>query len=153
MSVQTTLDRAKQMGLRIKAERGQMSGAELGKRIGVTRQTVNDWEHGKIISMKAAHLLALADAFCVPVEYLWAGGDRRKNVGHLYDEPTSEEEAAIGREWGKLQEPQRSVMAETIHLHVAAQKRADRKPPPVVDKGDPKGKRKPRRDDEHPIPN
>ncbi|MDE2106615.1 MAG: helix-turn-helix transcriptional regulator [Patescibacteria group bacterium] len=110
-----------------------MSVEALAKLVGLRPTTIYDLERSDSKSSTKLHLFA--DALGVSVHWLETGKGQRtggsmardpdfRDHTPVYGLPISEEEAEMGREWGKLLEPQRSAIAQQIQLLVAAQKRA-----------------------------
>lgn len=127
------------VGDRIRTQRKllRMSVATLARAAGIAASTLYDLERGDSRSSTALPLLAAH----LGLSARWLAdktGPRLVNELHgvrenapVYGTPISSEEAEVGREWGKLQEPHRSVIYTQIQLLVAAQKRGERHPEKV----------------------
>jgi transcriptional regulator with XRE-family HTH domain len=107
-----------------------MSVKAMARAVGLAESTIYDLERSDSDSSTKLHLFA--KALGLNVHWLETGKGQRlltdapasvREEARVYALPISPEEADIGREWGKLDEPQRSAIAEQIHLLVAAQKR------------------------------
>ena len=70
------------IGARIKARRKDvgMTQEELGKKIGVTKATINKYETGIVVNMKRPTVEKIAKALDVPPGYLMGWTDNQANV-------------------------------------------------------------------------
>lgn len=75
----------------------------------------------------------------MPPGFLDATDDKAKAL--IWSAPISEEEAEIGRAWGKLEEPMRTAVREMIYLKIGTQVRRRRSAPVSTHRARPKRKR------------
>ena len=67
-------------------ELNQMTQADLSKKLGITKSSVNEWEMGVSIP-STQELIALASLFKVSADYILGQEDNaRANIGHLEDD-------------------------------------------------------------------
>jgi transcriptional regulator with XRE-family HTH domain len=57
--------------------------AEIARRVGVERQTVGDWYHGRSVNVRPDHLFALADVLGVEARWLATGHGPRERVSPI----------------------------------------------------------------------
>jgi transcriptional regulator with XRE-family HTH domain len=56
--------------------------AEIARRVGVERQTVGDWYHGRSLYIRPEHLFALADTLGIEARWLATGQGQRLAIKH-----------------------------------------------------------------------
>jgi transcriptional regulator with XRE-family HTH domain len=122
------------IGARIKSRREEvhMPVSALGRAVGLAPSTVYDLMRSESVSSTKLHLFARA--LGLNVFWLETGKGPRlaSDPKDTVKEPApadrtaiTAEEAQIGRDWGSLNQPQRSVVAAQIRLLLAAQKREE----------------------------
>ena len=123
------------IGARIKSRREEinMPVATLARTVGLAPSTVYDLMRSDSVSSTKLHLIARA--LGLNVDWLETGkgarlaGESRhggiKEEAAPYQPPITPKEAEIGRDWGRLREPQRSVVATQIQLLLRAQIREE----------------------------
>lgn len=57
--------------------------AEIARRVGVERQTVGDWYHGRSVNVRPDHLFTLADVLGVEARWLATGHGPRERVSPI----------------------------------------------------------------------
>jgi transcriptional regulator with XRE-family HTH domain len=124
------------IGARIKSRREEIGlpVSTLARAVGLAPSTVYDLMRSDSVSTTKLHLFA--KVLGLNVDWLETGkgsrllGDSAQPVeesGPPYRLPITAREAEVGREWGRLREPQRSVVAAQIRLLLSAQKREESK--------------------------
>jgi transcriptional regulator with XRE-family HTH domain len=123
------------IGARVKSRREEirMPVATLGRAVGLAPSTIYDLMRSDSVSSTKLHLFA--KVLGLNVDWLETGKGVRlardaahglvNETGPAYQLPITPQEAEIGREWGRLREPQRSVVAAQVRLLLAAQTRED----------------------------
>jgi transcriptional regulator with XRE-family HTH domain len=118
------------IGARIRSRREEigMPVSTLARAVGLAPSTVYDLMRSDSTSSTKLHLFART--LGLSVDWLETGkgprlaGESRATVGEPpLQPPLTAKEAQIGRDWGSLEEPQRSVVAAQIRLLLTAQKR------------------------------
>jgi transcriptional regulator with XRE-family HTH domain len=123
------------IGARIKSRREEIGlpVPTLARAVGLAQSTVYDLMRSDSTSSTKLHLFA--KVLGLNVDWLETGkGPRlvagagqapiKEGAAPAYA-PITPKEAEIGREWGRLREPQRSVVAAQIQLLLKAQERED----------------------------
>jgi transcriptional regulator with XRE-family HTH domain len=59
-----------------------LTQAEIARRVGVERQTVGDWYHGRSINIRPEHLFALADTLGIEARWLATGKGPKLAIKH-----------------------------------------------------------------------
>jgi len=91
------------------AERDGLTQADLARRVGVTRATVNDWLKGRAVSIKPPHLFALADALGIEPRWLATGQGPRECTR------MSAEQRRLIEEFHALSETERAAVRVLVH--------------------------------------
>ena len=92
--------------IRNKRKEKQLSQATLGRRAGVSKSTVSQWENGKIKEIEGRHLLKLATALGVKPEWItsnarFAAGIK-ESIEHYDPHDQPEDEKTLIAEYRKL---------------------------------------------------
>lgn len=83
--------------------------ADLARRIGVSRATVNDWMKGRAVSIKPPHLFALADALGVEARRLATGRGPRQS------QAISPDQRRLLEELHRLNDTERAAVRILVH--------------------------------------
>jgi transcriptional regulator with XRE-family HTH domain len=86
-----------------------LSQADLARRCGVTRASVNGWLQGRTVNIRPDHLFAAADALGVEARWIATGKGPRQRVTLANDE------AAIVREYRQIREDEREAVRLLLH--------------------------------------
>ena len=123
------------IGARIRSRREEigMPVSTLARAAGLAPSTVYDLMRSDSTSSTKLHLIA--KALGLNIDWLETGKGPRligepgaggiKDATPPYQPQITPKEAQVGRDWGRLHEPQRSVVAAQIRLFLRAQKREE----------------------------
>jgi transcriptional regulator with XRE-family HTH domain len=102
------------------AETDGLTQADLARRCGVSRATVNDWLKGRAVSIKPPHLFAVADALGIEARWLATG------QGPRHCQRLSADQQRLIQQYHVLSDTERAAVRGLVYQ--LAEPRAEYKP-------------------------